>query len=56
MDLELPRNAGFTLDYSTVSGDLESDFPLTAGGTCGDGSGSITIETTSGDLKIENLD
>lgn len=56
VDLELPRNAGFTLDYSTVSGDLESDFPLTAGGTCGDGSGSITIDTTSGDLKIENLD
>lgn len=56
MDLELPRNAGFTLDYSTVSGDLESDFPLTTDGTCGDGSGSITIETTSGDLKIENLD
>lgn len=56
VDLELPRNAGFTLDYSTVSGDLESDFPLTAGGTCGDGSGSITINTTSGDLKIEDLD
>ena len=56
VDLELPRNAGFTLDYSTVSGDLESDFPLTAGGTCGDGSGSITIDTTSGDLKIEDLD
>ena len=56
VDLELPRNAGFTLDYSTVSGDLESDFPLTAGRTYGDGSGSITIDTTSGDLKIENLD
>lgn len=56
VDLELPRNAGFTLDYSTVFGDLESDFPLTAGRTYGDGSGSITIDTTSGDLKIENLD
>lgn len=56
VDLELPRNAGFTLDYSTVSGDLESDFPLTTDGTCGDGSGSITINTTSGDLKIEDLD
>ena len=56
VDLELPRNAGFTLRYSTASGDLESDFPLTAGRTYGDGSGSITIDTTSGDLKIENLD
>ena len=56
VELELPRNAGFTLRYSTASGDLESDFPLTAGRTYGDGSGSITIDTTSGDLKIENLD
>ena len=60
VDLELPRSAGFTLRYSTASGDLESDFPLTTerngGHICGDGSGSITIDTTSGDLKIENLD
>lgn len=59
VDLELPRNAGFTLDYSTVSGDLESDFPLTTerngGHIYGDGSGSITIDTTSGDLKVEEL-
>ena len=60
VELKLPQNAGFTLDYSTVSGDLDSDFPLTAerngGHIYGDGSGRITIDTTSGDLTIEKLD
>ena len=60
VELKLPQNAGFTLDYSTVSGDLESDLPLTTerngGHICGDGSGRITIDTTSGDLTIEKRD
>ena len=59
VDLELPRNTGFTLHYSTVSGDLESDFPLATerngGHIYGDGGGRITIDTTSGDLNIEEL-
>ena len=41
VELKLPQNAGFTLNYSTVSGDLESDFLLTTerdgGHICGDG-------------------
>lgn len=60
VELKLPQNAGFSLDYSTVSGDLESDLPLTTerngGHICGDGSGRITIDTTSGDLTIEKRD
>lgn len=59
VDVELPRNAGFTLDYSTVSGDLECDFAAKRSGEkliCGDGGCEISVSTTSGDLKIETID
>lgn len=58
-DVELPRDAGFTLDYSTVSGDLECDFAAKRSGEkliCGDGGCEISVSTTSGDLKIETID
>ena len=59
VDVELPRSAGFTLDYSTVSGDLEYDFAAKQSGEkliCGDGGCGIAVSTTSGDLKIETID
>lgn len=59
VDVELPRSAGFTLDYSTVSGDLECDFAVKPSGEkliCGDGGCEISVDTTSGDLKIETID
>ena len=58
-DVELPRNAGFTLSYDTVSGDLECDFAVKRSGEkliCGDGGCEISVSTTSGDLKIEVID
>ena len=59
VELKLPQNAGFTLDYSTVSGDLDSDFPLTTerngGHICGDGKGVLSVSTTSGALSVEEL-
>ncbi len=58
-DVELPRDAGFTLSYDTVSGDLECDFAAKRSGErliCGDGGCEISVSTTSGDLKIETID
>ncbi len=59
VDVELPRDAGFTLSYDTVSGDLECDFAAKRNGEkliCGDGGCEISVSTTSGDLKIEVID
>lgn len=59
VELKLPDSMDFQLDYSTVSGDLESEVALqhkdglycrgTAAGC------AITIVTTSGDLDMERL-
>jgi DUF4097 and DUF4098 domain-containing protein YvlB len=59
--LRLPESSGFRLDASTVSGDLSSEFELRDGepslrglsGVAGDGSATLTIGTTSGDISIE---
>ncbi|HEU5103242.1 MAG TPA: DUF4097 family beta strand repeat-containing protein [Roseiflexaceae bacterium] len=59
--LRLPESSGFRLDASTVSGDISSDFELREGeqarwslsGVAGDGSATLTIGTTSGDIQIE---
>ena len=59
--LRLPEGSGFRLDASTVSGDLSSEFELRDGetarrslsGVAGDGSATLTIGTTSGDIDIE---
>jgi lia operon protein LiaG len=61
--LKLPGSAGFKLDCKSSSGDINSDFPVTIvktnstndhelNGTVGDGSGDITITSTSGDIRI----
>ena len=59
VDVELPAGTGFTLDYSTVSGELECDFPLTKSVdgkfVCGDGACRIEVGTTSGSLSVERL-
>lgn len=59
--LRLPETSGFRLDASTVSGDISSEFELREGeqarwslsGVAGDGAATLTIGTTSGDIKVE---
>lgn len=61
LTLRLPEAGGFRLDASTVSGDISSEFELRDGqqarrnlsGASGDGSATLTIGTTSGDIGIE---
>ena len=53
--LNLPDDQGFTLDYDTVSGDLETDFPTTDSGSqriYESGKNHFLIDTTSGDITI----
>lgn len=55
VELYLPEDAGFTLRFSTVSGELSSDLPCRPDGkeyVCGDGAGDYSIGTTSGDVTI----
>ncbi len=59
--VRLPDANSFRLDASTVSGDISSEFELRDGqqarrslsGVAGDGSATLTIGTTSGDIGIE---
>lgn len=54
--LLLPEDAGVTLRYDTVSGSFSSELPGRAGGkqtVFGDGACACSIETTSGNLKIQ---
>lgn len=55
----LPENAGFTLDYDSVSGSLSNAFATTISGDdryiYGDGTNKISINNTSGDLAILRL-
>lgn len=61
VNLRLPDDSHFRLDASTVSGDISSDFELSDGqqvgrslsGAAGDGSATLTIGTTSGDISID---
>ena len=57
VDLNVPEDMGFTMTYSTVSGDMESGLPLArSGDTYSHGSGGpcvIEIQTTSGDVELE---
>ena len=51
----LPAEPGFTAEVSTTSGDFTYDLALTRSGdryVCGDGSGTVSIGTTSGDVRI----
>ena len=53
--LNIPANSGFTLEYDTVSGDLESDFPTTGSDsrrTYESGKCHFRIDTVSGSMKL----
>ena len=55
IDLALPEDASFTLDYASTSGELSTDIPCqTDAGqyTFGDGKGEYVIHTVSGDVGI----
>ncbi len=58
VDLDVPDDAGFTLDVSTMSGDLSSDLPgeLTRLGEesyrYGEGGSHIAIDTMSGSIRL----
>ena len=54
----LPETPGFTAEISTTSGSVNTAMPLTKDGSryaCGDGSGSVRIDTTSGSVTLEAL-
>ena len=63
VEVEIPEETGFRLDWSTVSGDIQNDFPIIISsssrnsliGTFGDPMSEITVQTVSGDLKLEKL-
>ena len=50
--LFLPEDAGFRLDFDSVSGDLDCDFPSLKGVYGGEDRFEMDISTTSGDLNI----
>ena len=52
VSLYLPGNMGFELDYDSVSGDLDCDFPQLRGVFGDRVMFSIDVDTTSGDLDI----
>lgn len=55
IDLALPDDASFTLDYDATSGELSSDLPYTMESgryIFGDGTGEYVIGTISGDVRI----
>lgn len=61
IELELPEDAGFALDHSTVSGSLSSELRLNWKWndryTYGDSDSSeFTVSTTSGDLDIKRIE
>ncbi len=52
----LPETPGFAARVRTTSGRFDYSLPLTRSGSdyvCGDGSGSVSISTTSGDVRID---
>lgn len=54
----LPSSSEFTLDFDTVSGDFDSDFSFVmrdGAYTAGSGTGEFDVETTSGSLKITQI-
>jgi hypothetical protein len=61
--LEVPKGFGADLSLATVSGDIDSDFPITLGGSSrmnrhrvdariGDGGRRLDVNTVSGDLRL----
>lgn len=59
LTLAIPENAGFEVDYSSVSGAFSSDFPVEGGvGNSGralyaKGKSAFSFSTTSGDMQIQ---
>ena len=52
---DLPEKPGFTAEMKATSGKIRYDLPLTKEGrtyVCGDGSGRLSISTTSGDITL----
>jgi DUF4097 and DUF4098 domain-containing protein YvlB len=53
--LTLPPECSFTLDFDTVSGDLDCGFPVVMRDgeyTCGGGTAKFDVDTTSGSVHI----
>ena len=53
--LYLPKDASFTAEVDTASGDFDSELSLSKKGdtyVCGDGTNTLDIDTSSGDVKI----
>ena len=51
----LPQTPGLTAEISTTSGDVNMEMPMEKDGKtwrCGDGSGKVSISTTSGNVRI----
>lgn len=58
--LALPKNDGFTLDYSSMSGSVKNEFTGFSGKRSGkdtykDGNPTFDVETMSGSIKVESL-
>lgn len=62
VELSLPEASEFKVDFSTLSGELDNEFPLVitgkiekrnVKGIVGDGNKTISIETVSGDADID---
>jgi len=64
--LEVPRDFGADLSMTTVSGDIDSDFPITVGGSgrmnrrnvearIGAGGRRLDVSTVSGDLRLKSI-
>ena len=52
----LPETPGFTADLHTTSGDVHNALKMSSDGStyvCGDGSGTVEIHTTSGEVTID---
>ncbi len=55
LELTLPKDAGFTLELETISGNFRSDFDTTKNGSiyrCGDGRCEIEVDSVSGGVTI----
>ena len=55
----LPSKPGYRADINTTSGRFDSAVALSREGgsySCGDGSGRLTIDTTSGNVRLEDAD
>lgn len=55
VEISIPENDGFTIEYDTVSGELSNDFPVTKSHSKNiykDGSAKFQFDSASGDVRI----